>query len=624
MDFLSGAKSCKDGQVVSSYTSLPGITLASGSLSGTGATVATAYDATGKVIDFTLPVIRITSGGITAEAAATNLILQSQAMTTTPWGNFNDTVTPNAAVAPDGTNTAATILNTGDFPTLTSGTVAVAGVHTVTISGFCGPGATNPSNSCQLRAIDPTDTGFSTAYGIITITPPVTGHPGSCSILVPPGFHYTNTSGSAVYLPYKGYCRASVTFNTISTTNQIAAQIWGTGAAQCGAGCLNTVLNVWGAAIQLGPLTSYLPTTTAAVTRSADTATQPFHAGTAKYATIYFAPNQSYSYPAMPASPLDLTALPTGGQPISEALISYTEPEPGAAVGAGYNTLTFQTPAFTTKNVDFTLSCPKGGTWYFYNFGGTVPTAHNTTVSNGVLTAGASGNNYNATVSTVCGLGGQAWRGVAFGGGFYAEATFHFAPGAFDYSLGWPAWWMESLEAQTGLPGLLWPGAIQTPYPGYMHFSEIDVMEYFGGDFSEDLNTFETTLIDWYGASFGTIQSVFGNLPVTQPASGFNNEHKYSVLWVEATPTSEGSATYYLDHVLVFKKTWSILTAADQPPPTGQPWAYGVTDLNPVVGPNHYMLVLGSGATAGSGNNTPIIVSDVKIWQASTASNLYH
>lgn len=630
MNFNSTGQNCKDGQTVSSYSALPGFTLASGSLSGTGATSATSYDATGKVIDFTLPTTRITNAGILVEAAATNLILDSQVMGSSPWAAFESTATDNNAVAPDGTTTAMTLVATGSFPTITSGTVTISGVQTITTSVFAQPGASSGNNQFLLKAADPNDGTFSNADAVITIIPAAGGVPGSCSAAIDSTFHYINVSATATWLPAYGYCRASLTFTTISSTTAMIQQDWvGSGATSCTGSCIGSSVNFWGAQMEIGGLTSYLPTTSAAVTRSTDTLTQTFSPGAAQYATVYFAPNQSYSYPAIPSSPLNLVSLAvTGGQPISEVLVSYTEPTPGAAIGAGYQQLTFQTPSWNGSNVDFSATCAPGHSWYFYNYGGTVPTTANTTVAGGVISVGASGNNYNSTIATVCGLGGQAWRGTAFGGGGYFEATLKWQNGAFDFTKGWPAWWMGSVEAQTLSVGTLWPGAIQTTSPGFKHFPEIDIMEYFGGDFSEPLNCATQTIIDWSGPNFSSLVLNAKDSFYCPDAIGttFASYHKYGLLWIPATASSQGSATYYFDHLPVFQQTWTLLTAADQPPAAGNPWLFGVTDQNPAVGPNHFMLELGSGATytSGSGNTTPIVVNDVKVWQLNINDNLYN
>lgn len=630
MNFNSTGQNCKDGQTVSSYSALPGFTLASGSLSGTGATSATSYDATGKVIDFTLPTTRITNAGILVEAAATNLILDSQVMGSAPWAAFESTATDNNAVAPDGTTTAMTLVATGSFPTITSGTVTISGVQTITTSVFAQPGASSGNNQFLLKAADPNDGTFSNVDAVITIIPAAGGVPGSCSAAIDSTFHYINVSATATWLPAYGYCRASLTFTTISSTTAMIQQDWvGSGATSCTGSCIGSSVNFWGAQMEIGGLTSYLPTTSAGVTRSTDTLTQTFSPGAAQYATVYFAPNQSYSYPAIPSSPLNLVSLAvTGGQPISEVLVSYTEPIPGAAIGAGYQQLTFQTPSWNGSNVDFSATCAPGHSWYFYNYGGTVPTTANTTVAGGVISVGASGNNYNSTIATVCGLGGTAFRGTAFGGGGYFEATLKWQNGAFDFTKGWPAWWMGSVEAQTLSVGTLWPGAIQTSSPGFKHFPEIDIMEYFGGDFSEPLNCATQTIIDWSGPNFSSLVLNAKDSFYCPDSTGatFASYHKYGLLWIPATASSQGSATYYFDHLPVFQQAWTLLTAADQPPAAGNPWLFGVTDQNPAVGPNHFMLELGSGATytSGSGNTTPIVVNDVKVWQLNINDNLYN
>jgi len=90
-----------------------GITL--GDITATRASGGTALDLAGNVVSFGNNVLRRTNRGLLVEAAATNLVLQSQALGTTPWVLFSSgtastaVVTNNFGTAPDGTMTATRI-----------------------------------------------------------------------------------------------------------------------------------------------------------------------------------------------------------------------------------------------------------------------------------------------------------------------------------------------------------------------------------------------------------------------------------------------------------------------------------------------------------------------------------
>jgi len=86
--------------------------------------------------------------------------------------------------------------------------------------------------------------------------------------------------------------------------------------------------------------------------------------------------------------------------------------------------------------------------------------------------------------------------------------------------------------------------------------------------------------------------------------------HKIGFLWVPATSSTNGSATYYLDRQQMGDAaTWAQFTG-QSPPPTGQPWTFGILDSQ------HLAIMI------GTGTNQPMTVQSVNVWQASAAGNL--
>jgi hypothetical protein len=190
------------------------------------------------------------------EPAATNLLIYSEQFDNTlSWQAANVSVTPNAAIAPDGTMTA-------DMITDTSATVE--GLIAVNLDITANDGITR-TFSCFVKAG--------------TATKPVvwmgyyngTSWPSSGAIL--------NTDGSVAYVgegaysitPYpNNWYRISVTLkNTLAGAYllncRIQSEYWGLG----GVGVGNYY--VWGAQLEVGTTaTSYIPTTSSQVTRSAD------------------------------------------------------------------------------------------------------------------------------------------------------------------------------------------------------------------------------------------------------------------------------------------------------------------------------------------------------------------
>ena len=227
----------------------------------TRASIATYFDATGTMQTAASGVARFdhsptlvdsasapyvyTPLGLLIEEGRTNLALQSASLTTTPWGTANTTaaapvVTANSAAAPDGTTTATMVA----FPAVSSGKSELYQAFTATAA-------------------------------VYTVSLFLKGSVG----------------GEQVYLFFVGpgavYYRLRVTLTTawqrftVTSGANLTAATWdiilGCDLTDAGQSSISAqTIYAWGAQVELGTFaTSYIPTTSAAVTRAADVATMP-------------------------------------------------------------------------------------------------------------------------------------------------------------------------------------------------------------------------------------------------------------------------------------------------------------------------------------------------------------
>jgi hypothetical protein len=290
-------------------------------------------------------------------------------------------------------------------------------------------------------------------------------------------------------------------------------------------------------------------------------------------------------------------------------------PIPAAASAAGYTTLSFSTTAFTTANVDWSLTEGAGFQWYSANFFNVTPSLGGST-----LNADNSISIEGVTFGTAAQASGSpGYHGIAFGCGAYMEAEIGFQASAVSTALGWPAWWAMSLEHLVGLSGQQWSGQPS----GYDHFMEVDTLEY-DRPYSTLPNTYGGTLHDWYGIFNSTCSppaNQYCNVatPFTTstktvpPGTDWTLYHRVAVLWVPATSLANGTITFYFDDIPMNNPvSYSQFTSQSPPPTSSTPWTFGIIDqqhLTPLL---------------DAGTNTPINVRSVHIWQNSSACNLYN
>jgi hypothetical protein len=186
--------------------------------------------------------------GLLVEEARTNLLLRSEEFNTT-WTKAAVSVTDNQRVAPNGTTTMDTVTLTGGSGYLQQAITSVSTtVYTQSIYVF------SASNRMRLIAHNGTaDICNITWTSVSSNTNTVTGTATSIT---------STLVGSGIY-------RLTFSFTASSSTINIRLQpLDSSGAAVVGA-----TADFWGAQLETGAFaTSYIPTTTATVTRAADVA----------------------------------------------------------------------------------------------------------------------------------------------------------------------------------------------------------------------------------------------------------------------------------------------------------------------------------------------------------------
>jgi len=193
------------------------------------------------------------------EASATNLLTYSEQFDNTAWTKTRASVTANAAVAPDGTTTADKILESTDTNShFINQSISVSNPTTYALSIFL-KGAERTVCDIITASGNGTYSAISVNLSALTIGAPKTsGLPSAAS------------SSSITYVG-NGWCRVNMPF-VGSTTGFSGCQIRLTdGSTDSYTGDGTSGIYVWGAKIESGAFsTSYIPTTSAAVSRSSD------------------------------------------------------------------------------------------------------------------------------------------------------------------------------------------------------------------------------------------------------------------------------------------------------------------------------------------------------------------
>lgn len=193
--------------------------------------------------------------GLMIEAAGTNLLKYSEQLDHVAWPRALTTVTPNVIAAPDGTQSADKIVET-----------ATSGAHYVYSSGAVTSGTTYTFSVFAKRA----ERNYAEVTAFNTPFTPVRFDLTTGAVTL-------NASGNAISVSSDScggdWWRLSISIVATVTGNMnfgVSIANASTGGGYLGDGTSGIYL--WGAQLEADDLSSYIPTTSAAVTRAADVA----------------------------------------------------------------------------------------------------------------------------------------------------------------------------------------------------------------------------------------------------------------------------------------------------------------------------------------------------------------
>jgi hypothetical protein len=276
------------------------LTRGTGSATFTRATTATTVDSAGTIVSVASGTARswydpdtLEYMGYLAEGARDNICLQSADIATT-WTNVTSTESTNTDVAPDGTTTADRIIE--------DTTAAVAhGVRqsitltaaTYTFSAFAKQGSA--SRYFELFA------GNAGAFGTFDLVNGVVGNVSNCT--------------SAIKAYPNGWYRCSITYTGTAAAGNHDMRITNSltvNSTYQGDG--SSYVSVWGAQVELGSFaSSYIPTTTASVTRNADVLTYPTSGNIVATAGAAYAEVSTF-WTTAPANPTNIIKAVNSGE----------------------------------------------------------------------------------------------------------------------------------------------------------------------------------------------------------------------------------------------------------------------------------------------------------------------
>ena len=191
--------------------------------------------------------------GLLIEEARTNLCLQSADFTTT-WSQTNVTITANTTASPDGGTNGDTLLINANGATTAQTSQSFTAGSTLTVSVFA---KKNASNFVRFEVGGLVNCWFDLNTGVTG-----TNSAGSGNVLF---------SAKSIQAISNGWYRCVLTVTTTTITT-LGVNIFATNTDNSSSS-INSSIFLWGAQFEAGAFpTSYIPTTTATVTRSEDRA----------------------------------------------------------------------------------------------------------------------------------------------------------------------------------------------------------------------------------------------------------------------------------------------------------------------------------------------------------------
>ena len=192
--------------------------------------------------------------GLLVEEQRTNLLLRSEEFDNASWGVLNVTVSANTQVAPNGTTSAETITDVNGVTSANVGcfqSIVLADSTTYAMSCYVKAGT---KTTCRVGIRDKAGTNILANFNLTAVSTTV-----------------GNAVSSTIQDAGNGWYRCTAICASLTgATSQRGLVFMDTGSYTAdGTG----TIHVWGAQLEAGAFpTSYIPTTTAAVTRSADVA----------------------------------------------------------------------------------------------------------------------------------------------------------------------------------------------------------------------------------------------------------------------------------------------------------------------------------------------------------------
>jgi len=254
------------------YSQIPDSGLGDFTVTRSASNAATRVNSAGRietVLD-NVPRLDYPLGGITAgcpallvEPSAQNTCLQSSDFNTTWLALSSATVNPNTAISPDGTQNADTINLAAVNDSRVSQTITVANSTTYTISCFYKNIALTAGELFNMRF-----NNFLTAPNNFLATATIDLAAGTATYTIggTAGTGFSGTATGRIENYGNGWYRVSMTF----TVGSAGGNAGGFQTAHVGSATARSFY-AWGAQLEASPVaTSYIPTTTAAVTRGAD------------------------------------------------------------------------------------------------------------------------------------------------------------------------------------------------------------------------------------------------------------------------------------------------------------------------------------------------------------------